>query len=744
MRRILLVEDNDMSRDMLKRRLEKKGFRVYTAADGQQGISMASELSPDLILLDLSLPVVDGWEAARKISSQHDTSHIPIIAVTSHAFSEDRSRALDAGCIDFATKPVEFDSLLKKINSLLKGIEKSEAPEKRPSVRPGILIADDDVDFLKLFCSFLESNDFSASTAVNFRQAQEMLESGDFQIAVVDWTLPDGAGTELVKWIRGVFPQIYIIMVTARSEMEDLLTGFASGIDDFLAKPLDFREVLARIKAACRIIGLEKSLREQNLRLVRDLEAGAVVQRSLLPGEVEKFASISFRYIFKPSKFLGGDIFNYYLSEDRNNLIVYYLDVSGNGTAAALLAMMAHYALNIVIRSSDTALDPVETVAELNRKFQISENTVQYFTLFYAVISLNDLQMRFVQAGHRAFIHLPVNESPVFFETTGPPVGLFKEYQFQELSIALRPGDRFLVISDAVTEARGEKGEFFGENRLMESLSPSAGGKLPDLLEYLQKRLKDFRLSDTFDDDLTMIIGEIEAPEKTDKHVLKQSGCCSIVLIDDDPDIFRIVQFYLKNSEWTVTGFQNPSEALSYMKTENFDAVMLDQHLPGYTEDFHSLIREILKHRDFQDVPFIAVSSAECCSSGYDAVLQKPLDKHSLLAVLNRSRTEKKRRTASDRFNQAMAKLRPEYLEHRSAELSEMRKKIEEGNYALVESFGHKTRGSGASYGFNEISIIGGELEKAAEEKKYELVKELLDRLEKTVADEMEKLSVQI
>jgi two-component system, cell cycle response regulator DivK len=119
MPKILLVEDNEMNRDMLSRRLERRGFEVILASDGRQGVYMALRENPDMILMDLSLPELDGWEATRLLKSNAATTDIPILVLTAHALVSDRERAFEAGCDDFATKPVEFNALLHKINSLL-------------------------------------------------------------------------------------------------------------------------------------------------------------------------------------------------------------------------------------------------------------------------------------------------------------------------------------------------------------------------------------------------------------------------------------------------------------------------------------------------------------------------------------------------------------------------------------------------------------------------------------------------
>ena len=119
MPRILLVEDNEMNRDMLSRRLLRKGFEVVLAEDGALGVARAASEAPELILMDMSLPVIDGWEATRRIKADPTTAAIPVIALTAHAMAEDRDKALAAGCDDYDTKPIDLDRLLTKINAWL-------------------------------------------------------------------------------------------------------------------------------------------------------------------------------------------------------------------------------------------------------------------------------------------------------------------------------------------------------------------------------------------------------------------------------------------------------------------------------------------------------------------------------------------------------------------------------------------------------------------------------------------------
>jgi CheY-like chemotaxis protein len=122
MTRILLVEDNELNRDMLSRRLERRGYQVVIAVDGEEGLRLAAAAKPDLVLMDMSLPVLDGWEATRRLKTDPATRHLPVLGLTAHAMAADREKVLEAGCDEYDTKPVELPRLLAKIEALLAGV----------------------------------------------------------------------------------------------------------------------------------------------------------------------------------------------------------------------------------------------------------------------------------------------------------------------------------------------------------------------------------------------------------------------------------------------------------------------------------------------------------------------------------------------------------------------------------------------------------------------------------------------
>jgi CheY-like chemotaxis protein len=125
MTKVLLVEDNEMNRDMLSRRLIRRGFQVVFAMDGQEGIDLAHTEQPDIILMDMSLPVIDGWEATRRVKADDTTRSVPVIGLTAHAMAGDREKAIEAGCDDYDTKPVELDRLIGKIERMIGAAQSS-------------------------------------------------------------------------------------------------------------------------------------------------------------------------------------------------------------------------------------------------------------------------------------------------------------------------------------------------------------------------------------------------------------------------------------------------------------------------------------------------------------------------------------------------------------------------------------------------------------------------------------------
>ncbi len=271
-KKILYVEDNDDNVYMLKPRLERKGYEVLIAGDGKEGIYLTNNKNPDLILMDMELPVLDGWEATKHLKKDPNTRHIPIIALSALALEEDRNRAIDAGCDDFDSKPVDFDSLMKKIYSFLPDdsepiIENKIVDENQSK----ILIVDDDDNNRYTLSEYLKREGFTnLETAENGKIALEKLNNNGFDLVLLDLNMPEMGGIEALRKIKsdGKLRHIPVVMISAADEIENVTQCIEIGAEGFLPKPFNSMILRARINAS---LG-KKRLQEQDY--IKNVEEG--------------------------------------------------------------------------------------------------------------------------------------------------------------------------------------------------------------------------------------------------------------------------------------------------------------------------------------------------------------------------------------------------------------------------------------------------------------------------------------
>ncbi len=253
-KKILYVEDNDDNIYMLKPRLERKGYEVLIAGDGKEGIYLANNKKPDLILMDLELPVLDGWEATKHLKKDPNTRHIPIIALSARVMEDDRIRAIDAGCDDFDTKPVEFKSLITKIHSFLP--DESESVDEDKVVvedHRKILIVDDNDDNRYTLSEFLKREGFTnLETAENGKIGLDKLNDNNFDLVLLDLKMPEMDGIEALRNIKSNdnLRHIPVIMISAADEIENVTQCIEIGAEGFLTKPFNSMLLRARVNAS--------------------------------------------------------------------------------------------------------------------------------------------------------------------------------------------------------------------------------------------------------------------------------------------------------------------------------------------------------------------------------------------------------------------------------------------------------------------------------------------------------------
>jgi two-component system, sensor histidine kinase len=266
MARILLAEDSPDIRVLVQMLLESAGHEVTAVSDGREAVTASSRISPDLILMDLSLPILTGWEAAREIRSNPVTAGIPILAVTAHAMQGDRDRALAAGCDGFIAKPIDEESFAARIGEFLASrptrivppseVRRSKAPEE-----PGrILVVDDQPDVARLLQDDLAADGHEVLVAVSREEALRCFEGdGRIDLAVVDVMLGGESGYALTEKLTAVSPEyVPVLLVTAGTI--DREKGYLVGADDFIGKPIETVELRARARSLIRV---GRAIREQ-------------------------------------------------------------------------------------------------------------------------------------------------------------------------------------------------------------------------------------------------------------------------------------------------------------------------------------------------------------------------------------------------------------------------------------------------------------------------------------------------
>ncbi len=262
----------------------------------------------------------------------------------------------------------------------------------------------------------------------------------------------------------------------------------------------------------------EGDLRRVNDKLKKDLEAAAMIQRSLLPVSSPRIKGLRAGWAFKPSEELGGDILNIF-PLDENNVGLYVLDVTGHGVGASLLSVAASHFLSpfsesSFIRSNKTAnkLDlarPAEVAEKLNRHFTANPDVLQLFTLLYGVLNVETLEFCYVCAGHPQPIIISKDGRAHLTAGSGMPIGVDQNFEYAELCLKLKPGDRLYLYSDGVTEARNDKHEQFGSDRLMTCLSKAPAMTLSDNANYLIGQVEKWCAPSSPDDDMTLLVCEM-------------------------------------------------------------------------------------------------------------------------------------------------------------------------------------------------------------------------------------------
>lgn len=412
-----------------------------------------------------------------------------------------------------------------------------EMAEHSKAVRK-VLVVDDSPSLRLTLSRMLRNAGYRVREAGSGREALLICREDAPDLVLSDWMMPGMSGLEFCHEFRKMHREGYgyFILLTSKSDKADMARGFDAGADDFLTKPVNSAELRARITAAERVVRMERELTEKN-RMIRttldelqsihdsingDLIEARKLQQSLVRDRHRDFGTAEVSLILHSCGHVGGDLVGMF-PINASQVGLYGIDVSGHGISSALMtARLAGYLSahtpeqNIALLAGRNgefdARNPQETVAMLNEKILGEIETEHYFTLLLAIADIHTGEITFVQAGHPSPLVQRADGRVAFVGDGGFPVGLLNRATYQSKTIRLRPGDRFLIHSDGITESQEAKGRMLGEAGLATAMRACREAQGLACLEVLVAQMTSFTGSTRFEDDVSAVLLEFRGP----------------------------------------------------------------------------------------------------------------------------------------------------------------------------------------------------------------------------------------
>ena len=394
--------------------------------------------------------------------------------------------------------------------------------------RGNILVVDDNEMNRDMLSRRLQRKKYNVETAVGGREAIDAIKAGEYDLILLDITMPEVDGFEVLERVRRIYDatELPIIMATAKTDSEDVVKSLEMGANDYVTKPIDFQVALARVNTQMqlkesmdRVRTLEQSLAERNAELqssndymLQSLESAARFQLSLLQKTPPSVDGLNIGWIYCPCDELAGDSYGVYELPD-SQLLVYQLDVTGHGVKAALLAVTLIRLLNpanhgnvVIDAESGAVISPAKVISDLNDRFQINEESNQFFTMVYGIYDCGQHVFTYVNAAHSTPILIGANTDLVE-EESDLPVGVMPQMDFTENRLELHAGQSIAVYSDGIIEAiREEDGELLGEERLVKLLKQESATEATEILTFLEQEVREWCGDSGLQDDVSALL----------------------------------------------------------------------------------------------------------------------------------------------------------------------------------------------------------------------------------------------
>ncbi len=390
-----------------------------------------------------------------------------------------------------------------------------------------ILVVDDDEYSRGYLAILLRASAYDTFEAVDGQDAVEKAFVIDPDLVLMDIVMPRMDGFDACVRLKEEdrFADLPVIFLSSKTDTEDKIKGLDIGGVDYITKPFDEGEVLARVRSQLKIRGLTKEIRQANekltakqLRLDEDLKAAGEIQRSMLPSLTPRLGNTSFAWKFRPSEQVGGDIFNVLPLDDK--LVSFYmLDVSGHGAPSALVAVSVTQLLesggNMCLLPGEGAAhesllaNPVEVLNSLDREFPI-ERFDRYFTMFFGRLNVDTGELVYSSAAHPPPLLLRSNGKRELLEEGGSIIGLSGKVPFTQGRVRLEAGDKLFLYTDGITEYEDGWGNFYGKERLYRVVDAHRKDSLEVLLESIYQSMMAFGSNRDPGDDVTMLALEFQ------------------------------------------------------------------------------------------------------------------------------------------------------------------------------------------------------------------------------------------
>lgn len=386
-------------------------------------------------------------------------------------------------------------------------------------MREKILLVDDNTENLQVLSQTLEGRGYELLVATNGDVALTVAGKVLPDLILLDVMMPGMDGFEVCRRLKEQpdTSRADVIFLSALGEVSDKVRGLDVGAVDYITKPFQAAEVIARVSAHLTNQRLRSQLRATNDRMKRDLDAAARVQRSLLPVNAPEAVGFDFAWEYSPCDELAGDSLNVFRIDDRH-IGFYVLDVVGHGVRAALLSFAATHALtpradrSSVVMKTDASGDsvtithapPAIVAQRVNKMFQFDNDESQFFTLLYGVLDTESRRIRFVSAGHPNPVHLSFGGEPKEVGSYNYPIGIVDDVTFEEFEVAMAKGDRLYLYSDGLMEEVNESDQQFGISNILSVITEGKTTPLSESVKLLKDRV-DSWCGEKLTDDLSIL-----------------------------------------------------------------------------------------------------------------------------------------------------------------------------------------------------------------------------------------------